>query len=353
MSGTGLKLCREQLNQGLTSTPAEQIPAEWNSSIRRLISQWWSAYKRWEAQDTFAKAYEESRMTVRSFGKDFGKEVHKNIPRGTLKVTEERFFANRQRAALDPTDHSQHYAAFHEEAESQKYWQNRGLDSAAFADPANFISREVKYAHGLHDLSASLVNPRKPLNLQLFSSGDGVHLAFAPLSKEEDQQVIWRLAGLAKRLQAQLPEFYSLIHGYRARMTRIKLARNYDIGTGFIATPAANPGQGPQYKLTYGLGTTIKEKGKFAPRPIDPQEQQRLQTSMRQQALQFKQILAGAVLNKGEVNEIVIALREHDGPFPVYAVLRKDQGLCECFDIAGGQRVMNGHTISIQDGTMT
>ena len=353
MSGIGLKLARQQLNDVLNATPAAEIPALWNNTIRQLITQWWAIYKQWEAQDTFDKAYGDARMTVRSFGKEFDKEVNKNIPRGTLKVTGERFFADKQRTELEPNAHQQNYTAFHSEAENQKYWQNRGIDGSAFADPANFISREVKYANGLHDLSASLVNPGKPLNLQLFSSGDGVHLAFAPLSKEEDQQVIWKLTGLAKGLQGQLPEFYFLVRRYRAEMTRIKLARNYDIGTGFIATPIANPGQGPQFKLTYGLGTTIKEKGRFSPRSLSPQQQQQLQASMRLQALQFKQILAGATFNKGEVNEIVIALRRHAGPFPVYAVLRKDLRCCDCFDIVGGQRVMNGRRINIENGKMT
>ncbi|HET7929988.1 MAG TPA: hypothetical protein VFL63_01175, partial [Rhodanobacteraceae bacterium] len=123
--------------------------------------------------------------------------------------------------------------------------------------------------------------------------------------------------------------------------------------TGFIVTPIANTGQGPRYKLKYGLGTTIKEKGALLPRKLSLNEQQQLQVSLQQEAMQFRQILSSASMDKKEVNEIVIALRKHAGPFPVYAVLQSKLGYCECFDIVGSQKVPNSHRISIADGTMT
>jgi hypothetical protein len=44
-------------------------------------------------------------------------------------------------------------------------------------------------------------------------------------------------------------------------------------------------------------------------------------------------------------NEIVIAMRQHAGPFPVYAVY--DNGTLRCFDIVNGQMVLQpGQTIS-------
>jgi hypothetical protein len=49
-------------------------------------------------------------------------------------------------------------------------------------------------------------------------------------------------------------------------------------------------------------------------------------------------------------NEIVIALRQHAGKFPVYAQRQGDKLLC--YDIAGGKPEFNGHTISAK-GVMT
>ena len=347
-----MKHSREALNNILLSTSAPDIPARWNE-IKPLIAAWWTGYKRWEAKDTFKNAYDQKRVTVRSFTANFSEQLRKSIPKGTLNIPLAKFYADSQRTPLRKDVKDQYHREYHTGTEHQKYWQDRGIDSAAFANPANFTSREAKYAHGLHDLSASLINPEKPINLQLFSAGDGVLLAFSPLSKEEDQQVVWKLTGLAKVLQGQLPEFHFLVRGYRAEMTRVKLARDYDIGTGFIATKIADPGQGPQFKLTYGLGSTIKEKGQNFPRSLSQHEQVKLKFKLRQEAMQFKNILNGVPLNAKQTNEIVISLRKHAGPFPVYAVLRVHLGYCECFDIVGDNMVINGRQISIENGTMT
>jgi hypothetical protein len=352
MAGTGLKSSRIKLNEALACTPTEEIPAQW-SGIKPLIVEWWTCYKRWEAQDTFKKAYDEKRMTVRAFKADFDREVHKKLAQSDFSVAPSRIFADSKRTELDEKTQFQHSDAMRDPAARPKYWQDRGIDSTEFAKPANFVSRDAKYTKGLHDLSASLVKPNKPLNLQLFYSGDGQNLAFVPLSKEEDQQVIWKLTVLAKGLQAKLVDFYTLIRGYRAEMTRIKIARDYDLGAGFIASPIANPGNGPSYRLKYGLGTTIKVTGKKFPIDLSLVDQQKLQVSLHLEAMNFKRILKTASMDTGQVNEIVIALRKHAGPFPVYAKLRIDLGYCECYDIVADRPVWNGHRISIANGTVT
>ena len=49
-------------------------------------------------------------------------------------------------------------------------------------------------------------------------------------------------------------------------------------------------------------------------------------------------------------NEIIIALREHEGDFPVYA--QREGAKLLCYDIVGGRPVFNGGKISA-DGRMT
>jgi hypothetical protein len=57
-----------------------------------------------------------------------------------------------------------------------------------------------------------------------------------------------------------------------------------------------------------------------------------------------------SILDRTGKNEIMIALRQHNGPFPVYAQ-RRDKTLL-CYDIVGGGPVPNKHQIS-ENGFMT
>ena len=86
-----------------------------------------------------------------------------------------------------------HDDIFHKTAEAQKYRAARGIDSSAFANPANFVSREKKYDEGLHDLSASLLNPGLSIFDQIHNTDvggklnfkkeeiEGAHFSFLPL----------------------------------------------------------------------------------------------------------------------------------------------------------------------------
>ncbi len=109
-----------------------------------------------------------------------------------------------------------HDKIFHKTDEAQKYRANRGIDSSAFANPANFASRETKYDAGLHDLSASLLNPGLSIFDQIHNSDqggklnfkkeeiEGAHFSFLPLSKEEDQLMLYKLIQCAKRLRLMI-----------------------------------------------------------------------------------------------------------------------------------------------------
>lgn len=359
-----LSIQRKALDPFLTATP-ENVQQQW-LSMKPAIESWWSAYKAWEAKDTFDKAFTQSRMTVRTFAGGvgaFSKQVSKEFNAGSIKLTSStrdeitvRIYADSHYTPLSKEDLARHDQSFHKTDERYKYRANRGIDSSAFANPTNFETRESKYAAGLHDLSASLLNPALPIFDQIHNSDrggkinfrgeeiEGAHFSFVPLSKEEDQLVLYLLVGLAKKLKTVNQEFYQLVRSYRAKMTRVKLAQEFDMAIGYSAVPVARPGPGsPAYKLRYGLGQKTTITG--------PQGQQTVHVdrdvyqARRDAALKFKSIIG----KRDAKNEIVLALRQHNGPYPVYAIRNND--ILECYDIGGGQMRRDGRTIT-QNGVM-
>ncbi len=341
------------------------------------------SYKLWEENDTFNKAFTNKRMTVRTFPgtlgvpkkesdphpevtdtwgeKGFEKQHAKVFKHGGVNVvdqkknpetkqweTEVRIFADSKNTPLGSrAEELEHDRIFHKTDEHNYYGAKRGIDSSAFANPLNFVDREKKYEEGLHDLSASLLSPKETMSIfdQIHNNDWDAHFSFLPLSKEDDQYVLYNLTRLAKELRLALPALDTKVRFYRASMTRVKLANEFDMGIGYTAVPVANPQPGsPAYKLRYGLtkNTTILGPGGQQSVPVTPE----LYAARQQAALKFKSILG----IRDAKNEIVIAIRRHAGPFPVHAV--RQSGELKCYDIVKDKMVFNGKTIS-SAGVMT
>ncbi len=334
--------------------------------VEPLMNSWWTAYKKWEANDKFHRAFKDRRMTVRTFPGGVGafdKQVSKEFKRGTISLasststeTEVRIFADSKYTPLGSDAVMQeHDKIFHKTDEAQKYRAARGIDSSAFANPANFVNREKKYDEGLHDLSASLLNPGLSIFDQIHNTDqggkknfkkediEGAHFSFLPLSKEDDQLMLYKLIQCAKRLRLMLPALDDKVRAYRAEMTRIKLASEFDMAIGYSAVPANRPG-GPAYKLRYGLGKQTTVMGASGQQTVLVTAE--LYAARQQAALKFKKILG----IRDAKNEIVIAIRKHAGPFPVYAVRNGNELLC--YDIVANTKVLNNKKIS-SAGVMT
>ncbi len=370
--GELLKVHRDNLNKYLI-LGKDLVQHHW-SSVEPLLNSWWDAYKLWEENDTFNKALKNKRMTVRTFPgtlgvpKDatvphprirdnwgeagFKKQHAKIFPRGEINVvdtklnketqetvTEVRIFADGKFTPLPKEQEAEHDRVFHKTDEHNYYGARRGIDSSAFANPLNFVDREKKYEEGLHDLSASLLNPDLSIFDQIHNNDWDAHFSFLPLSKEDDQYVLFNLTRLAKELRLTLPAFDTKVRFYRASMTRVKLANEFDMAIGYTAVPVANPQPGsPAYKLRYGLtrNTTITGPQGQQTVPVTAE----LYAARQQAALRFKSILG----IRDAKNEIVIAIRHHAGPFPVYAV--RQSGQLKCYTIEDSKMVFNGKTIS-------
>ncbi|WP_156132279.1 hypothetical protein [Paraburkholderia terrae] len=384
---------RRVLSNCLTSVAKRNL--SWND-VRPLIENWWQSYKLWEAKDEFNVAFRRSRMSVRTFDPNFALNVNKRLGLSdvntfNVSAEDQRFFKDSsygerlagqelQDAAEKFRGHeaaARKWAAERGVPKSGAYWADRGIDSKSFADPANFVNREAKYDAGLHDLSASLLNGELTIFEQVHNNENHAHFSFVPLSEPEDQRMMFTLIRFAKTMRPYWPEMYALIMEYRGKMTRVKLAQSFDMGAGYIAIPVTNPVPGErEFKLRYGLVSKVSilaedasnsavtpaaapaavRVNSDAPPPPSGKPMKKLAKTVnlndrsatvtpevyqarQQAALDYRSILV-----RKKKNEIVIALRQHAGNFPVYAERIGDT--LACYKIVGGKQVWTGYAIS-------
>jgi hypothetical protein len=322
-----LDVYRQELNyyldQVVSVNDAGIIVEQWQK-INPLLTSWWTAYKAFERQETWHRAYFDDRMSVRTFDAGFMNQVSKKIGTDIFNIPTNRIYADSNYTPLSKEDKIEHKAGVRD------YWAYRGIDSSPFENPENFVSRDAKYKAGVHDQSASLLNHIHPIFAadfdkggQVHSKSDGAHFSFLPISTEEDQELLYNLVRCAKYLKNH--QLYTMVRCYRAEMTRIKLAGEEDLGVGFVAVPVANPGTGSKYKLRYGMKTGESYLAR------------------KEAVRKFKQILNKQV--GPYKNEIVVAVRKHEGPFPIYAK-RFNQEL-HCYTIENGRMRFTGRKISI------
>ncbi len=358
----GLKKSREALHNRLVADGGQSF-RPWalahRSDLSTMIQTWRDALKASERKETFERAYDDKRMSVRSFGADFSGQVHKKIQDfaivGTNRIRPDsqyvgKFATGKQRDISDD---------FHKSADFKRFYDpERGLDSAAFAVPANFATRQLKYSKGLHDLSASLLNPDVPLFDQVHHKEDqGAFFSFLPLPDEGDQALLYQLTRAAKLLKAELPLFYDRVRELRAEITRVKLASENDMAIGYSIVPVANPRDGdPKYKLRYGLGDTTNPVEGETPNAKATaaattltlvRVTQEVYQARQQAGINYKGILPRALRRTdGKKTEIIIALRQHDGPFPVFGIRVGD--VVKEITISTGAPVETGRTLPLK-----
>lgn len=347
-----VRLCRESLNQSLRiwndvkirnngQYPAAFVKYNW-PELQGRMSGWWTAYKKWEARDSFYEAFRGKRMTVRTFPAGFERQRDKKFDK--IDLDYDRFFADGQYTKATASQQTFDYGRYNwpGNPERAQYWAYRGIDSSPFADPANFTSRAKKYEEGLHDMSASLLNPRISILKQIHNNEQGAHFSFLPLSEEEDQRMLFDLTRFAKGFKNTFPAPYQHVRSYRAEMTRLKVAQEMDMAAGYTMIPAPRPGGGPQYKLRYGLVGSMTVVGKPMGIPVTAG----VYAARQQAALNFKSILD----KRDAKNEIIISIRRHAGQFPLYAI-REGEELA-CYRINGTNMELTGNVIA-PDGTVT
>jgi len=276
------------------------------SHTMALIKRWWEAYKDWERNDSFHTAFAEERLAVTQRpwqmktvpGKDTDLIAsNANDPQGS-KITHGR---------------------------NLQY--NTSVDSfKQRLDPANFRRiptgvgdhvRRTKYELGLHDMSASLLDPAKPtiseqLRWKATARGKGLDWAVVllPLPKVEDLATFELLKYAAKPLKDQAPTIYRAVSYMKNRMSRVKFAQETDMGAAFL-----EKGSTTDPHLRYGATDvqTVKRNG------IDvPVYRAGISQERRSKARQYNMILARQRQVGSLSNEIVVAFRQHESPkFPI------------------------------------
>jgi len=200
-----------------------------------------------------------------------------------------------------------------------------------------------KYEHGLHDMNASLLNPRRPwYQLQ---AGDrrigqnglvasqygqmkpyiGGLYVFMPLPQEADLETFFILNGLAKD-PASPQAFKDSMRWRGHRLTRIKYAQERDMAIKYWDVGSL---QGPgRVKITMG-GYGGKADYKKNPEDTVYATANSADIAKRRQlATQYRSILKDEP--DAEYNEVIITYRSHGNPnrgsrFPVYATMAKSK----------------------------
>jgi hypothetical protein len=265
-------------------------------ALKPAIDEWKSRLKQFEKADTFEAAFKDRRMTGRQIntagrGGDFDvRRVHGGVDR-KMKLARD---VPSIRTRMNPTN-----------------FYNSGKSS--------------KNRLGLHDLSASLLNPATNISHQLKHYQDAVVL-FMPVPPEDDLRILAALAKLDDRDEAEIRQL-------KSEITRLKLAQSSDMGTVYVDVSTGRFAPG---KFRYGItGTIIRAKGTTGQDATAEELAAR-----RTNALKYKSILDDDLAS---VNEVVIAYRKHESSlFPMFGKWDGSSG----YNVVNDALKPSGHYIS-------
>jgi len=215
---------------------------QWNARGRPVVAQWLTDLHAWEDDETFDRAFRDNRMTIRGIGKPES-ATNDSWKKGGI-VT---FGTN--------TEHG-------ERGSQMKLY--KGMDGMTERlKPAHFlptvlpnsVQPKQKYALGLHDLSATLLNCAKGIHGQ-YKHYDPAIWVFMPLPKQEDLQAFYALNQRTKQPGA-CDEFKRYVRVLASEITRLKLAQACDMHTTYIDVAGLDHYQPPKatdkVSIRYGL----------------------------------------------------------------------------------------------------
>ena len=183
-------------------------------------------------------------------------------------------------------------------------------------DGNNFIyGSSKKYELGLHDLSASLLDPEQLISKQIYhnlqqESKNRSYVVFMPLPLQEDLNFIDQLNKICKNEpKLHMSIFHQKIRYFLSNMTRLKVAYERDIGAGFQIKDSSTP----NIKIKYSYGSRIKTQL----HPLGTRITDKDIKHLRNNAINYKNILEQSN-NKAKYNEIIISYRSHQNKmFPL------------------------------------
>lgn len=285
------------------------FPDEHVIELIGALQDWYKDLKEWEADDTWAAALTDSRITARQViipdrGASF---AVRNKADGNVERT---FNLNKGGGVI--TEHG---------------------------NPKNFLphpvsGRSLKYDKGLHDLSATLIAPGREIYGQL-KPYETAEIIFMAVPLPEDLEIIFALKDMVTKEMAEEPDFISMVRLIKANVTRIKYAQADDMHTTYVdvSDPGAERG-----KFKYGIGGTLLDSTRqLGFRKVKDEDV----TARKTNAYGYRRILNSPKKNGGfHVNEIVMAYRAHESEiFPIFATWDSGKKIFQMTEKSGARRV--------------
>lgn len=293
--------------------PVERVIAEGattSSEAPRVISLWHTEVQGWQDNDELATAFQEGRLTFRTMSHTGGKYAYGDLRDESRK---------RVLGLINNDDYER--TITNAATQSGGVWEKGGLlpenknvllDAGGAGikrrlDPTNFISdaratgsRSNKFRLGLHDLSASLLNP----DGYVLKKYAGINLVvLMPLPLPKDVEIFYRLRQLSK--SGGSPAFKTAVEVLASQFTRPKLASGLDMGTTYVVATSTRHG-GDSVKYVKGKGPAVTSKDSPT---------QCVKTAREDYLTILKGSTSGA-------NEITLAYRQCGtrNKFPVFAI---------------------------------
>lgn len=260
--------------------------------LHDAIHAWFDQYKKWEKSDSCKKALKEGRLTARMV--DEWEETKGEIgkPVGWVKVK------NREAESWEVT---KNYGRHELEIDTSVMGILKSMEPEKYLDGnigKDRRGKRTKYAEGLYALPASLLNPKYPIEEQLFGLRE--YMVLMPLPMEQDMQLLYSLG----KEKGKDEFYYNLIRHMRNRMTRITLA---DIRDMHSKTYVLIDEKGYHVRSGYGGESSgIRSKTE-----IDRMRNNALNYQTRQ--MQYRKDI-------GRNNEVLLKYRSHAGDFPLLFV---------------------------------
>jgi hypothetical protein len=223
---------------------------KWENTGQDIVKRWLDDLKAKEDKETFKKAFDDKRMTIRGIGAP-ASGADDSWKRGGLTKP----FGTQHKAMTGITGNVT-------TSEIQLY---KGVDGMKERlKPANFlpsvkvpnnVKPKAKYALGLYDLSATLLTNDRPITDQIKGYHGKAIWVFMPVPRQEDLKTFYGLNQCAKKPDS-CPAYKQYVRMLASRITRIKLAQASDMHTGYIDVAGLDYYAPPKAKTSIRYGLT-------------------------------------------------------------------------------------------------
>lgn len=294
-----------------------------SQAIPGLIRTWQFEIRSWQDNDSLDVAFVEGRLTYRTLS-----NIGRHYTYGTNDPTQKKVLGtinndNYQKPLLvDAVKNPSQVGGYEQGAQrAQNIEVLLNIGGAGIKrrlDPANFAKHgnqrvSNKFAMGLHDISAHLLDPR---GYKLKSYSGTTLVVLVPLPLPQDVSMFYELRRVGKAQGSQ--DFKNAMEVVACQFVRPRLASSLDMGTTYVYKPAT---------------LTSAQSVKYVKAPSGATSQESPEQCRLNVQTNYRDIL---VPNNTGSNEITLAVRKfgNNNKFPTFAIGQKDSTKLLEIDIA-------------------